>query len=66
MFYGWAYTGLSFDSSAKNEMVQAMNINSFLKKQCGVQVHEYCEDLITLSEIWKEAKMKANAELLKA
>jgi hypothetical protein len=66
MFYGWAYTGLSFDSSAKNEMVQAMNINSFLKKRCGVQVHEYREDLITLSETWKEAKSKADADLAKA
>jgi hypothetical protein len=66
MFYGWAYTGLSFDSSAKNEMVQAMNINSFLKKRCGVQVHEYREDLIALSEIWKEAKSKADADLAKA
>jgi hypothetical protein len=65
MFYNWAWTGLKFDSSASDNMVEARNINAFLEKQCGVRVNEYHEDLIWLSNLWKEASRTANENLMK-
>jgi hypothetical protein len=65
MFYDWAWTGLKFDSSASDDMVEARNINAFLKKRCGVRVNEYREDLIWLSNLWKEACRTADENLRK-
>lgn len=64
LFSVWAWTGLSFDTSASDDMVLANNINNFMYKRCKVKVANYRNDLLHISGIWNEAKTRTERKLI--